>query len=115
MPAFMNTRPTARPKINLLKSRRSATGCRAVRDSTLAAWYPYFYAPRAGGAYDGHHRTAGVAGCTRRHGGGVAVFGARAAADAAGDRFPKQRIACRVRADGGRVSSGFEGNRLYRG
>src|SRR5262249_37175117 len=46
MPAFMSVRPTARPKINLLKSRRSArAGCSAVRDSTPAAWYPSLYAP----------------------------------------------------------------------
>src|SRR5262249_37894065 len=74
MPAFMSVRPTARPKINLLKSRRSArAGCSTVSDSTRAAWYPSLYAPRAGGAYDGHHRTAGIAGRTlffssrRRH------------------------------------------------
>src|SRR5215470_12228157 len=43
MPALMSARPTAWPKINLLKSRRSArAGCRAVRDSTLVAWYPSF-------------------------------------------------------------------------
>src|SRR5215469_18699092 len=41
---------------------------------------PFRYSPRTGGAYDGHHRTAGVAGCTRRHSGGVAARGARAAA-----------------------------------
>ena len=41
-------------------------------------WYPSFYAPRTGGAYDGHHRTAGVAGRTRRRG-CVAARGARAA------------------------------------
>src|SRR5215471_1430654 len=36
----MSAWPTARPKTNLLKSRRSArAGCRAVRDSTLVAWY----------------------------------------------------------------------------
>src|SRR5262249_15313163 len=40
MPAFMSTRPTARPKICLLKSRRSThAGRRAVRDSTLVACY----------------------------------------------------------------------------
>src|SRR6516165_12280529 len=83
MPAFMSARPTARPKINLLKSRRSASaGCRAVRDSTLVAWYPSFYAPRTGGAYDGHHRTAGIAGRTRRYGGSMADRGARTAARA---------------------------------
>src|SRR5262249_23860880 len=46
-------------------------------DCTLKAWYPSLYAPRTGGAYDGHHRTAGIAGCTRRHSGGVAARGAR--------------------------------------
>jgi hypothetical protein len=30
------------------------------------------YAPRTGGAHDGHHRTAGIAGRTRRRGGRVA-------------------------------------------
>src|SRR5262245_22299002 len=76
----MNTRPTARPKTNLLKSRRSAlAGCRAVRDSTLVAWYRSIYAPHAGGAYDSHHRTAGIAGCTRRRGGVMAALGACAA------------------------------------
>ena len=30
-------------------------------DRTLVAWYRYVYAPRAGGAYDSHHRTAGIA------------------------------------------------------
>src|SRR5215831_171975 len=72
--------PTARPKINLLKSRRSThAACRAVRDSTLVTWYRSFYAPRTGGAYDSHHRTAGIAGRTRRRGGCVAARGARAA------------------------------------
>jgi hypothetical protein len=32
------------------------------------AWYRCHYAPRAGGAYDSHHWTAGIAGCTRRRG-----------------------------------------------
>src|SRR5262245_46052215 len=36
------------------------------------------YAPRTGGAYDSHHRTAGIAGRTRRRGGGVAALAARA-------------------------------------
>src|SRR5262249_46465541 len=48
-------------------------------DGTLVAWYRYVYAPRTGGAYDSHHRTAGIAGCTRRRGGGLAAPGARAA------------------------------------
>ena len=58
-------------------------------DCTPVAWYRSLYAPRAGGAYDGHHRTAEIAGCTRRRGGCVAARGARATtrADAAGLRF----------------------------
>jgi putative ABC transport system substrate-binding protein len=38
------------------------------------AWYRCFYAPRTGGAYDSHHRTAGVAGGPRRRGGRVAAW-----------------------------------------
>src|SRR5215471_9124406 len=48
-------------------------------DRTLVACYRHSYAPRTGGAYDSHHRTAGIAGCTRRRG-VVAARGARAAA-----------------------------------
>ena len=44
-----------------------------------AAWYPSLYAPRAGGAYDSHHRTAGIACRTRRSGCRVADSGAGAA------------------------------------
>jgi len=77
MPAFMSTRPTAQPKLNLLKSRRPArAGSRPARDSTLVACYRSIYAPRTGGAYDSHHRTAGVAGGTRRRGSRVAARGA---------------------------------------
>src|SRR5580704_15537827 len=48
----------------------------------------FLCAPHAGGAYDSHHRTAGIAGRTRRHG-GVAARGARAAGPGdASDRFP---------------------------
>src|SRR5262245_65544293 len=36
-------------------------------DCTLVAWYRFLYAPRTGGAYDSHHRTAGIAGRTRRN------------------------------------------------
>src|SRR5262249_35115830 len=92
-------REGARPKINLLKSSRTRgpggaplhyvpgarparAGCRAVRDSTLVAWYRSIYAPRTGGAHDSHHRTAGIAGRTRRRGGGVAARGKRVAARA---------------------------------
>src|SRR5262249_25955759 len=57
-----------------------ASGPAWLGDSTLMAWYRWFYAPRTGGAYDSHHRTAGIAGRTRpRRGGRVAAGGAWAA------------------------------------
>src|SRR5262249_59593665 len=68
--------------------RRSSFGCAASaallerEDGTLVAWYRCLYAPRTGGAYDSHHRTAGIAGRTRRFSGGVAARDARAAARA---------------------------------
>src|SRR5262245_16161877 len=49
-------------------------------DGTLVAWYRSVYAPRTGGVYDSHYRTAGIAGRTRRRGGRVAARGTRAAA-----------------------------------
>src|SRR5262249_12890068 len=54
-------------------------------DSTLVAWYPSPYAPRTGGAYDSHHRTAGIAVCTRRSGGRVAAHGTHTAAGETAD------------------------------
>jgi len=65
--------------------RPPAPGAGAVKDSAFVAWYPSLYAPRTGGAYDSHHRTAGIAGRTRRRG-RVATRRARAAASDAGDR-----------------------------
>jgi hypothetical protein len=50
-------------------------------DYALVAWYRSLYAPRTGGAYDSHHRTAGIAGRTRRRSGCVAARGASAAGD----------------------------------
>src|SRR5215510_92877 len=44
-------------------------------DCTPMACYRSLYAPRTGGAYDSHHRTAGIAGGTRRRGGCVAARG----------------------------------------
>src|SRR5262245_42144491 len=41
----------------------------SLEDCTLVTWYRSLYAPRTGGAYDSHHRTAGIAGCTRRRSG----------------------------------------------
>ena len=49
-------------------------------DYTRVAWYVAFTHPRAGGAYDSHHRMAGIAGCTRRRGCRVAARGTRARA-----------------------------------
>src|SRR5262249_53164920 len=68
-------RRRARPRWR--RSRR-ASGHPALlerQDCTLVAWYRSLYAPRTGGAYDSHHRTAGIAGRTRRSGGGVAARG----------------------------------------
>src|SRR5262249_20580168 len=60
-------------------------------DCTLVAWYRSLYAPRTGGAYDSHHRTAGIA-CRTLRGGSVAARGACAAGDAGG-RLRQCRIA----------------------
>src|SRR5215813_6482735 len=64
-------------------------------DCTLVAWYSSFYAPRTGGAYDSHHRTAGIAGRAQRRGGCVAARGARAdlsiASDYADRAIPARR------------------------
>jgi hypothetical protein len=45
-----------------LRQRRRRTVAREARreDCTRVAWYRCVYAPRAGRAYDSHHRTAGV-------------------------------------------------------
>src|SRR6516225_11800555 len=93
----------------------TAPGPAWLGDSTLVAWYRCLHAPRAGGAYDSHHRTAGIAGCTRRCGGGVAARGAGAAVGNAGDRIPQRRIAGGVCALRSRVSPRIEGSRLRRG
>src|SRR5262249_7696028 len=61
-------------------------------DCTLVAWYRSLYAPRTGGAYDSHHRTAGIAGCTRRRGGRGAAGGTGAADGDAGDWVSSRRV-----------------------
>src|SRR5215471_17566172 len=76
----------------LLGARLARARCRAVRDSTLVTWYPSLYAPRTGGAYDSHHRTAGIAGCTRRRGSCMVARG-RAAIGDADDRIPQLGLA----------------------
>jgi hypothetical protein len=84
--------------------RAGAIGEARREDRTLVAWYRCLYAPHAGGAYDSHHRTAGIAGRTRRCGGCVAACGARAAAGDAGDRVhqrggPRPMRAMPLRSD----------------
>src|SRR5262249_8185213 len=77
--APVNIVPQVREEVKRRGVPPARAECRAVRDSTLVTWYRSVYAPRArGGAYDSHHRTAGIAGCTRRRGGPVAARGARA-------------------------------------
>jgi hypothetical protein len=75
---------------------RAALNCR--RSESPASWaaeYRCLYAPRAGGAYDSHHPTAGIAGRIWRCGGCLAARGAHAAAGDAWDRVPRQLVACR--------------------
>src|SRR5262249_7016399 len=80
------------------------------------AWYPSLYAPRTGGAYDSHHRTAGIAGRTWRRGGRVAARGARAAGgDAADHRFLGLGHACGPRPVGRRFCAAAARTRLDRG
>src|SRR5262249_33949765 len=59
-------------------------------DRALVACYRCIYAPRTGGAYESHHRTAGIAGRARRCGGRLAARGARAAAS----HFPAISTEC---------------------
>src|SRR5215831_2479709 len=80
-------------------------------DCTLLAWYRLLYAPRTGGAYDSHHRTAGIAGRTRRGGSRVAARSARAAA---GDAGAAGLVGPRLTALG-RVSARLKRDWLRRG
>src|SRR5262249_8819483 len=52
--------------------RPLSPGAALLGDSTLVACYRSIYAPRAGGAYDSHHWTAGIVGRAQRRGGCVA-------------------------------------------
>src|SRR5262249_32045016 len=79
------------------------------QDCTPMACYPSLYAPRTGGAYDSHHRAAGIAGRTRRHGGCVAARGARAAD--AGDRGPPIPLARGIYGVAARIPPGPQGRR----
>src|SRR5262249_1049117 len=77
------------------RSRTTATSILpSLNVKTARSWRGIVpYAPRTGGAYDGHHRTAGIAGRARRRNGGVAARGARAAVGDVGGRVFKLRIA----------------------
>src|SRR6516164_1341359 len=68
---------SVRPESDAEVEATSMAALREREDCTLVAWYPALYAPRTGGAYDSHHQTAGIAGCTRRRGSRVAARGAR--------------------------------------
>src|SRR5262245_61736078 len=84
-------------------------------DCTLAAWYSCLYAPRTGGAYDSHHRTAGIAGRTRRRGGRVVARGARAAAGDADDRRSRRGNGLGLEPVGNRLYPAAARARLDRG
>src|SRR6516165_1084698 len=80
-PAFMASRDHDRGGEHaaaltvLLGACLARAGYRAVR--TARSWrgiVPFTHLAREG-AYDSHHRTAGIAGRTRRRGGGVAARG----------------------------------------
>jgi hypothetical protein len=65
--------------------RSAPAGGHAVRTARSWRGIVAFTHPRTGGAHDSHHRTAGIAGLTRRGRGGVAARGARAADGQAAD------------------------------
>ena len=65
--------------------RPARAGCHAVRTARSWRGIVAFTHPRAGGAYDSHHRTAEIA-CRTRRRDGVAARGARAAGGNARDR-----------------------------
>src|SRR5215831_16494521 len=96
--AGRRTRQGAAALTVLLGARLARARRRAVR--TARWWYPSLCAPRAReGAYDSHHRTAGIAGRTQRSG------------DAAAGRLARSSRRCRCsmprRATAHRVWPGF--------
>src|SRR5262245_36425817 len=67
-------------RVNIFSQRREEVKCSPSPSAAL--WGQHArgvvsspYAPRTGGAYDSHHWTAGIAGCTRRWCGGVSAWG----------------------------------------
>ena len=75
MTPLLNPKPTTECRSNQHSALLERQDCTLV-----FSWYRSLYAPRTAGAYDSHHRTAGIAGRTRRCGSRVAARGARAAA-----------------------------------
>src|SRR5262244_1992694 len=75
---LLNPKPTTEVEATSILSLLEREDC------TPMACYRSLYAPRTGGADDSHHRTAGIAGRTRRRRGSVAARGARAAVGDAG-------------------------------
>src|SRR5262249_33398325 len=91
--AFLCTRGHMLPFLFTFIIYRSSSHLQSPRrKAAVIPALPGAYAPRTGGAYDSHHRTAGIAGRTRRRGCGVAARGARAAVgEAAHVRQRKKR------------------------
>src|SRR5262249_25162588 len=75
----------------------------SLNGKTARSWRDivFLYAPRTGGAYESHHRTTGIAGCTRRRGGGVAAGGARAAQNGGPPSWLRPVPKTEKRVDGG--------------
>src|SRR5262245_10365729 len=94
---LLNTKPTTKVEATSILPSLN------VKTARLRRAIVSLYAPRTGGAYDSHHRTAGIAGRTRRRGGGLAAPGARADEADAADR--RADGPCRQRP-GGKIAGG---------
>src|SRR5215472_5843353 len=77
LPLAVILAPRARPRHNgfVVHAWLHHAGCRAVRTARSWRGIVAFTHPRTGGAHDSHHRTAGIAGRTRRHGSRLAARG----------------------------------------
>src|SRR5215475_2829245 len=118
--ARINIIPQVREEVKrALRCARRAPRPRRVprRVRTVRSWHgivPFTHLG-AGGAYDSHHWTAGIAGRTRRRRGFVATRGARAAAGDAGDWSAPSRLAGGARKPSGSFPQGTERERPHRG
>ena len=89
-----------------MRSEAESSGVPALPNVKTARWWRgivVFTHLAREGAYDRHHRTAGIAGCTRRRGSGVAARGGSAAAGKSrSHRIPRPRARfCLVEPGGG--------------